>query len=147
MTHPCIIYAIVTILLSWTDSMRIKYERGKVANINHAVSSGLAAGTGIAVVVWWVWYNHIPITWWLLLAVLLIGLAFIGLRVALYDPLLNLFRLWTGTNPTGRIDYESPTTSSYIDNHSRSMPFWLKRVMGVAGFAVMFLLYKVIFKV
>lgn len=147
MTQSCILYAAVTILLSWTDAMRFKYQWGKVANIDHAVSRGLAAGTAAAVGVWWAWHNHIQFTWWLLLATLLMGLAFIGIRLALFDPLLNLFRAWTGTNPTGRIDYVSTETSNYEDQHSEKVPFWAKRIAGVAGFVVIFLLYKVIFKV
>lgn len=147
MTQSCTLYAIATILLSWTDAMRFKYQWGKVANINHAVSRGLAAGTAAAVGVWWVWHNHIQFTWWLLLATLLMGLAFIGIRLALYDPLLNLFRSWTGTNPTGRIDYVSTTTSSYVDQHSEKVGFWVKRIVGFMGWLLAFLLYKVIFKV
>lgn len=145
MIQPCIIYAVVTIFLSWVDAMRIKYVYGKQPNINHTVSTQLAIWSGFGVYAWWV--IKIPLTWWLAIAIILMVASFIGIRLVLFDIFLNLFRIWTGTNPTGRVDYESATTSSYIDNQSRPMPFWLKRAMGVAGFAVMFLLYKVIFKV
>jgi len=145
MIDPSIIYAVVTILLAWVDAMRIKAVYGKQPNINHTVSTQLAIWSGFGVYLWWV--MPISLTWWLAIAVPLLVLSFIGIRLALYDPLLNLFRLWTGTNPTRKIDYISSATTSYIDRHSEKWAFWMKRAMGAVGWLVMFLLYKVIFKV
>lgn len=142
---PCLIYAAVTILLSWIDAMRIKYAYGKQPNINHTVSTQLAIWSGFGVYAWWV--IKIPLTWWLAIAIILMVASFIGIRIALFDIFLNLFRRWTGTNPTGRIDYVSTTTSSYEDQHSEKFPFWAKRIGGFIGWLLMFLLYKVIFKV
>jgi len=147
MLLPSTIYALATILLSFIEAVRFKVKWGKVANINHAISRGLAAGSAAIVGMWWIWHNRIQFTWWLALGALLMGLGFIGIRLALYDPLLNLFRIWTGTNPTGKIDYVSSTTSSYADQHSEKFPFWAKRAMGATGWLLVFLLYKVIFKV
>jgi hypothetical protein len=147
MLLPSTIYALATILLSFIEAVRFKIKWGKVDNINHAVSRGLAIITGSIVGAGWLWYNHIRLSWWALLSILLISVAFIGIRLALYDPLLNLFRLWTGTNPTRKIDYVSSATNDYEDQHSEKLPFWAKRAMGAVGWLVMFLLYKVIFKV
>lgn len=142
-----IIYAIVTSLLALVDAIRVKIAMGKVPNISHKVSYKLAGILGGSVIGWWWVSLGLSFTWWSVLAVALVSVGFVGIRLALYDLLLNVFRLLTGTNPTGRIDYESPTTSSYVDNHSRPTGFWMKRVLGVAGWAAMFLLYKLIFKV
>lgn len=147
MTQPCILYAVATILLSLTEAIRFKVQWGKVQNINHAVSWGLGTGAGIAVGLWWYFFNSIEFTWWWVLALLLMGIAFIFIRLTIFDPLLNLFRIWTGTNPTKKIDYVSTKTSSYEDRHSEKIGFWMKRTMGVAGFVAIFLLYKVIFKI
>lgn len=142
---PCILYAIVTILLSWVDALRIKEKWGKAGNINHHVSTQLAIWSGFGVYAWWV--IKIPLTWWLAIAIILMVACFFFIRLALFDICLNIFRRWTGTNPTGRIDYVSTRTNSYEDQHSEKVPFWAKRIIGVVGFALMFLLYKVIFKV
>jgi hypothetical protein len=147
MLIPCIIYAAVTLLLALTDTIRVKIAQGKIPNINHAVSYKLAWILGGLVIVWWWVHIRLSFNWWTVLAIALVSIAFVGIRVALYDLLLNLFRIWTGTNPTGKIDYVSTETSSYEDQHSEKVGFWAKRAMGVAGFVVMFLLYKVIFKV
>jgi hypothetical protein len=147
MITPSLIYTIATILLALTDAIRIKIRWGKTGNINHKVSVRLAAFAGGCTLGWWIVESGIYWNWWSVLACTLVGISFIAIRVVLYDPMLNFSRIIMKTNPTMRIDYESPTTSSYIDNHSQPMPFWLKRIMGVAGWVVIWLLYKVIFKV
>jgi len=146
MGTPSIIYTIITILLALTDAIRVKIAMGEVPNISHKVSWKLGIATGAGVLIWWEIFV-LPGNWWSLLAAAITALGFVGIRFALYDPCLNIFRLWTGTNPTGRIDYVSTTTSSYVDQHSEKLPFWAKRAMGAVGWLVMFLLYKVIFKV
>lgn len=147
MIIPSLLYTVITILLALVDAIRVKIAIGKVPNISHKVSYRLAGILGGSVIGWW-WYSlGLSFTWCTILAVALVSVGFVGIRLALYDPVLNAFRLLMGINPTGRIDYESPTTSSYVDNHSRPMPFWMKRFMGATGWLLMFLLYKVIFKV
>lgn len=146
MGTPCIIYAVATILLAWIDAMRIKAKWGKAGNIDHVVSTALGVMTAYVDCYLTMW-GHISVFWWALLWFALLSAAFVFIRLALFDIALNGFRLWTGTNPTGRIDYVSTTTSSYEDQHSEKVGFWMKRIIGVAGWAVMFLLYKVIFRV
>lgn len=146
MITPCAIYAIITLLLALVDALRIKANWGKVENISHTVSYQLAGISGGSVVGWWC-YSTLLFNWWTLLAVLLVSVAFVGIRLALYDPILNLWRILFKVNPTGKIDYVSTVTSSYDDQHSEKVPFWCKRIGGALGWLLMFLLYKVIFKV
>jgi len=146
MIDSSIIYAIVTILLALTDAIRVKIAMGKVPNINHKVSWKLGIGAGASVLIWWEIFV-LPGNWWSLLAAAIAALGFVGIRFALYDLCLNGFRILMGTNPTGRIDYVSPTTSSYLDEHSEKVPFWAKRIIGGMVWLLMFLAYKLIFKV
>lgn len=147
METPCIVYAIATIFLSFVEAIRFKIKWGKVDNIKHSVSVILGAAAAGAVLGWWIVDCGFLFHWLPILAIVMVGVSFIGIRLALYDPMLNLFRLWTGTNSTGRIDYVSTVTSSYEDQHSEKVPFWCKRIGGALGWLLMFLLYKVIFKV
>lgn len=145
MLTPSIIYAITTILLALVDAIRIKRVWGKQPNITHTVSWQLAIWSGFGVYLWWV--MPISLTWWLAIAIPLLALGFVAIRLALFDIFVNLFRQWTGTNPTGRIDYVSTETTSDVDQHSEKIPFWWKRIGGILVWLLMFLLYKVIFKV
>jgi hypothetical protein len=128
------------------EAIRFKVQWGKVKNINHAVSRGLGIAVGALILIWW-GIAVLLCNWWSLLAVGITALSFVGIRFALYDPFLNIFRLLFGINPTGRIDYVSTQTSSYEDQHSEKVTFWWKRVIGGAGWAAMYFLYKIIFKV
>lgn len=145
MLTPSLIYIAVTILLAWTDAIRIKVRWNKVKNIDHGLSRILAFTTGGLLTVLFV-YKIAP-SWLLLVYVLLLMVAFIAIRLALYDPLLNIFRAWTGTNPTWNIGYVSTETSSYEDQHSEMVGFLWKRIIGMAGFFAMYFLYRIIFKV
>lgn len=146
---PCILYAVATILLAWIDAMRIKAKYGYQQNIDHKPSWIAAITIGLGITVYWCMENCTPGEWRPIYLVVFImqWSSFAFIRLALYDILLNIFRLWTGTNPTGRIDYVSTKTNSYEDQHSEKVGFWIKRAMGMAGFTLMFLLYKVIFRV
>lgn len=145
MITPSIIYSVITILLSLVDAIRIKIGWGRKPNINHMVSWQLSLWSGGGVAAWFYW--HVPFTWWAFLAAMILVVGFVGIRLSLYDPLLNIFRIWTGTNPAGRIDYVSTVTNSYEDQHSEKVPFWCKCIGGALVWLLMFLLYKVIFKV
>ncbi len=144
MITPSLIYAHVTILLAWTDAIRIKVEWNKVKNINHKVSWKLGVAAGAMVLIWWEIFV-LPGNWWSLLAAAITAVGMVGIRLALYDPMLNIFRALTGT--TGRIDYVSTETTSDVDQHSEKVGFWWKRVIGIAGFFAMYFLYRLIFRV
>jgi len=147
MITPSIIYAAVTILLAFVDALRIKVRWGKTGNINHDLSYILALLWGGTVLMWWGINTGMELNWWTALALLLAGIGMCFIRLALFDPCLNIFRILTKTNPTGKIDYVSSTTSSYEDQHSEKVSFWWKRVLGMTGWVVMYFLYRLIFKV
>ncbi len=119
---------------------------GKVPNIDHKVSWKLGVATGGAVLMWWEIFV-LPGNWWSFLAAAIAAISFVGIRLALYDLCLNIFRLLLGINPTLRLDYVSTETTSYDDQHSEKVGFWWKRIIGIAGFFAMYFLYRLIFKV
>lgn len=148
MITPSLIYAGITILLALVEAIRFKVRWGKVANINHKVSEWLAIAGAVPVL--WFWIANvdesISSVWWkFFVAADLIGFAFIAIRLAIYDPLLNFLRILTKTNPTMRLDYVSTETSSYEDQHSEKLGFWQKRALGVTAWAVLFVIYSKIF--
>lgn len=146
MLTPSIIYAAVTVILALIDALRIKKHWGKIANIDHKVSDDLAIIIGATVILWWL-FTSLLCNWWSLLAIAIAGIGMVFIRIALFDICLNIFRILTKTNPTGKIDYVSLTTSSYVDQHSEKANFWLKRIIGAAGWVIMYFLYRLIFKV
>lgn len=140
-----IIYVGVTLLLSLIDSIRIKVSYGKVGNIDHNMSTSLAVLTG-GLTLMFTPHPEFGLNFITLLGIILILFGFIGIRIGLYDPILNLFRILMKTNPTMRLDYESPTTSSYVDNHSRPIGFWQKRVLSIGVWGACWFIYYSIFK-
>lgn len=142
-----IIYVGVTLLLSLIDSIRIKVHYGKVGNINHNISSILAICTETFTIIWWVYKEGYFLSFWLaLLAISLICWGLIAVRVVLYDPFLNLFRIFFKINPTMRLDYVSVKTSSYEDQHSEKIGFWQKRIISAGAWIVLLYAYHLIFK-
>jgi len=138
MIFPSVIYAVITVLLALIDALRIKYAQGKQENINHEVSVALAVFAGMAAF----GFSRMDLIgggWVGLWQMIPIFLGFIAIRFLLYDPFLNAFRHLP-------IDYESSTTSSYVDNHSRPIPFWEKRLFAAVGWGVVLITYHLIFK-
>lgn len=127
-----IIYSIITVLLSAVDSIRIKKQMGKIENINHKVSAGLAAGTALIVVCFFV---QIGTLWHIVFQLLLFSIAFTGIRLFLYDGWLNLFRHLP-------FAFTSQKSSSYKDQHSNHVHFWMQRIIGLALWAISFVIYK-----
>jgi hypothetical protein len=142
MVRASLIYAVVTILLALVDAIREKVKWGKVANISHKISWQLAAVTGIIVSAFFVWHNPLPLT---LAKQGVIMISFIAIRLVLFDPAQNLFRIFLKTNPTMRLDYVSVKTSSYEDQHTEKLSFWQKRAIGVVGWVIVLLVYNKIF--
>lgn len=135
-----IIYVIITILLAGVDAIRIYFAKkaGK-DNIEHIVGDMLAIGFGFGVYVYW---HETHLTGFsdigYFIAFLILPGSFVAIRFAIYDIVLNLLR--------GRkIDYISTKTSSWEDRHIR-FAFWLKRLIGAAGWTTLWGLYKIIFK-
>lgn len=148
MIKASLIYAAFTILLAIIDAIRIKVKWNKVANINHKVSTDLALYAGAITLAIWVVLNCKIGEWhWAYLAAFaLVGLGCVCIRLMFYDICLNIFRIITKTNPTLRLDYQSPTTSSYIDQHTEKIDFWEKRILAVEAWLILFFIYHAIFK-
>lgn len=144
MIAPSLIYAVATILLAFVDAVRIKVKWGKAGNIDHEASAALGIMTAFTVCFITMW-GHISNFWWALLWFVLLSAMFVVIRLAIFDPFLNLFRILTKTNPTMRLDYESATTSSYVDNHSHPIGFWRKRALALAAWFVLSIIYHFIF--
>jgi hypothetical protein len=131
------IYVVITCLLALFDAYRIKKAKGIVENINHKVSSGLGF-IGMVIAVGPFWPKTAPV----LLALLYAAIACLAcafIRLAIFDPCLNLERRM-------KIDYESSTTSSYVDQHTGKLSFWQKRAIGVAGWGLLLFIHYAIFK-
>jgi hypothetical protein len=138
MLKASLIYTGITILLALIDAIRIRKAKGIVDNINHKVSAGLACFMAtVTVIVWmpkWVVGIWLALGWGFYM-----GIALALVRVIIFDPSLNIARRM-------KINYESPTTSSYIDNHSRPIGFWEKRTIGLAGWGILLFVHYAIFK-
>lgn len=145
MITPSLIYAGVTVLLGLVDAIRIKAIWGKSRNIDHGASTALGIMTALTVCFITMWGN-ISNFWWALLWFVLLSAMFVVIRLAIFDPFLNLFRILTKTNPTMRLDYESATTNSYVDNHSHPIGFWGKRALALAAWFILCILSRLIFK-
>lgn len=149
MITPSLIYAGVTVLLALVDAIRIKIKWGSEDNISHNVSDALAWGGAVIVFGVYLVFTKEGVTlslWEYVLSGMINALQFIAVRLAVYDPFLNLFRILTKTNPTMRLDYESATTSSYVDNHSHPIGFWRKRALALAAWFILCILSRLIFK-
>lgn len=136
MIKASLLYSAITVLLALIDAIRIKKAKGIVENINHKVSSTLA---GIAMVIVNVCFIHGALCGDYFLKWVLFIFAFTSIRLALYDPLLNLMRRM-------KIDYESPTTSSYVDQHTNKLTFWDKRIFAFGAWAALVYIHYLIFK-
>lgn len=138
------VYACVTIILALIDAIRIKANWGKVDNIDHVESWMLAFFSGGAVCFYYVGHQHLEFLGFILLSGLLTVIAFIAIRLAVYDPVLNFLRILLKINPTMRLDYVSTETSSYEDQHSEKIGFWQKRALAVAAWGgIAFVYYKI----
>jgi hypothetical protein len=146
MIRVSLIYAATTILLALIDAIRIKAMKGKVENINHNVSSVLGGICAFVVAFWWAIDVRLPFNLQTVGIALFVGASFFVVRLVFYDVSLNFFRIITKTNPTMRLDYESATTSSYVDNHSHPIGFWEKRALALAAWFILCILSRLIFK-
>lgn len=138
MIKASLLYAAITMLLALIDAIRIKRAKGIVANINHETSVLLAiwsAAIPLSIVFW----NYHTWTALLVVKLAMFVFAFIALRLLFYDGFLNIFRRM-------KIDYESPTTSSYVDQHTNKLTFWDKRILALAAWFALASIHWLIFK-
>lgn len=147
MIRVSLIYVGITIFLAFVDAVRIKVKWGKQDNINHIISILLGLG-GILPAILIASYRTYIITGkltyeeYFIFCIFNIGVC-LCVRLAIFDPFLNLWRIVFKINPTMRLDYKSKTTSSWIDQHLR-LSFWQKRGLAVVGYAaVLFIYYKI----
>lgn len=120
-----IYYSIATVLLAGIDALRIRFVTPhKKQNIRKWISWSLAIIAGG--VCWWIAEFT---TWWETILVA------IGVRYALYDPFLNVFRGF-------RIDYQSDRTNSITDQAEQriNLAFWGQRIIGVVLAAAPFII-------
>lgn len=147
MIRVSLIYVGITIFLAFVDAVRIKVKWGKQENINHITSILLGLG-GILPAILIASYRTYIITGKLTYEEYFIFCIFsivasMCIRLAVFDLFLNLWRIGFKINPTMRLDYESKTTSSWIDQHLR-LSFGQKRGLAVVGYAaVLFVYYKI----
>lgn len=112
-----LIYLLLTILLAYTDNVRIKFTFGRVDNIDKKISWVL----GIMFAILTYLYCHdwvVVISWdWLFF------FEAIAIRGIFYDPALNLFR-------RKKIDYRSKTTNSKTDKKEWALfkSFWHEKI-------------------
>jgi len=151
MIQLSLIYVGFTVLLAIVDAIRIKIVWGKKANIDHNISFHLAVlFTAVAIALYSIplgLHLHMgPIK--LAVVINAFGWPACGLiRLSEYPVALNFFRILTKTNPTGRIDYKSVSTSSSVDRLRwwNKLSFWQQRAVATTGWAVLiFLWYKLI---
>lgn len=145
MIVPSLIYLAITVLLAGVDCIRIKAENGKEANINHGLSVIFAAFAGMASF----GFSRMDLIgkgWDGFAQLVPILLGFAAIRLLAYDLSLNCWRIIFKINPTGKIDYVSTVTSSYEDQHSEKVKFWMKRLIAAVGWGMVFIVYHAIFK-
>lgn len=137
-----------TVVLALAEAIRIRIVYGKKQNIDHHISTGLAIGAAMLAILFYGLTAHGLMTKRELLrfAILLnlFGWPLCGLvRLVAYNPILNLFRILTKTNPTGRIDYVSDKTTSETDNFKwwKKLGFWQQRAIAFAGWGLLIWLY------
>lgn len=146
MIKASLIYAAVTILLAFVDSVRIKRAKGIVENIDHGWSVAFAIWSGTLVIMLFIEPYHLVnyefLAEWdinkLMQGIFAIPM-FIFIRMCFFDISLNLWRRF-------KIDYESLTTSSYVDQHTNKLTFWDKRFIAMGAWFVCWLLYYLIFE-
>lgn len=122
--------AIASIILAAVDAFRIWMAKGTEANINHKLSSFFAILLAVPAFV-----LSEPIHFAIekfLLSLGLFSLGYVSIRILIYAPTLNLLR-------GKHFDYESATTSSWVDS---KFHFWQQRVIGLVG-VIIFILIKV----
>lgn len=138
MIKASLIYTVVTILLALVDAIRIKKAKGVVGNINHELSFFLAAfgGSFLMCVMFW---GKGEFSFKRFVEVVLLLASFGFIRLVIYDIFLNLFRRL-------KINYQSSTTNSYVDNHTTLITFWEKRAIGLAGWVGVGIVHYLIFK-
>ena len=135
MIYFILTYAAFTVLLCAIEKWRIDAKKGEVLNIKHSWSGAGAILAFIATVAIFNQWN---------LYVLCLGVSCWGIRGAIYDPVLNIFR-------GEYIDYESPTTDSKSDKaeKKRKISFWMQRllylILAAAGYGL-YLVSILIFK-
>lgn len=131
MIRLLIYYSIATVFLAGIDWYRRKKQMGKVVNIDHAGSVVMAIVAWLLVMAIYVLKNaHPELQGWLVLLWYLTNIiGCIGVRLLIYDFVLNLFfgRKLTDT---------STTTDSYKDTHTNHLPFWVQRLIGAAMISV-----------
>ena len=107
-----------------------------VENINHTTSAIIgAAGAAIVSIIYSVQKNGF---WTPVIYYVVVFFACLCIRMAIYDPMLNIFRIFTKTNPTGRVDYSSDTTTAKTEKY---LTFWQKRMLAVLGYAAILFLH------
>ncbi len=108
-----ILQALITILSTYAESIRIKKTWGKVININKVITTLIMViGTGL--IAWGTYTNLKDLIFFLIMAAFERGV--------LYDPFLNKFREL-------KIDYQSDTTNSLLDKLEKILhwDFWEQR--------------------
>lgn len=139
-----------TVLLALIDAIRIKIAWGKKENIDHGIST-LLAFIFMAITLYIVlglWPTEISTSDRLISHALFwsfSALTYTLVRLSVYNIFLNLYRILTDTNPTGRIDYVSVSTNSKIDTNKwwGRLTFWEQRGIAVFAWAiVVFAHYK-----
>jgi len=131
------IYWGVIVILGLIDAIRIKKAKGVVPNIKHWVGD-LLAGIGAVITIGFTspqGHTFMFSFWW----AFFVAAGFVFMRLAFCDISLNLWRRM-------KIDYQSPTTSSYVDQHTGKLSFWQKRALGVAGWGLLLFIHYLIFK-
>lgn len=109
-------YTLATLILVIVDRVRIRFATAqKRVNIRKWVSWSLGVVAGVGC--WWI--ADTPV--WLSCAAIAVGV-----RYAIYDPLLNLAN-------GQKIDHQSTTTNSTTDQAENliGLSFWAQRLIGV----------------
>lgn len=107
-------YVVGTLLAAIIDALRIRFNWGKQANVDHSVSGLIAL---IIAVFCALIPSRIMIS---VLSVADFGLGYAAARLLFYSIFLNLLR-------REKWNYVSPTTTSWTD---KNIPFWWQRAIG-----------------
>lgn len=144
------LYMGFTVLLAMIEALRTYIAYGKKENIDHTISTvlGVAAWIWTMVIIMLVWPGDFPQPFsWLSHCIFIVFSAAtcVLVRLSEFNILLNFYRIITGTNPTGRLDYVSTKTSSKTDTNKwwSRLSFWQQRGIATAAWAfVVFTYYK-----
>ena len=126
-----LLYSLYTILSAKVESIRIKKTFGKVTNIKHIISAGIAV-FGFLLIILIMGVKSI-------ITLIIFGLMCVLIRGVLYDPFLNKFR---GLEE----DYESPTTTSSTDKKESlfNWGFWKQRRIYLYSLIIITLIYYIL---